>query len=333
MSEGTGIEKEKGQVDSYDSRSAASMEGDHDGSEFGATASAINDTRLKDLTHLQPSPDDTRPKDPFSIQQEIDLETWRKERAMEDSLHRRQVELNIRSEMLKATNIDSERKRLDDSHEKFTQLFSQVDTISEVIDDFIEENPHQELGSSMSDIDQIISKVEGMRSEFRSIHKELRIFCGEQRYNDDQFSNQYKEKLIEIKEYLTNVRGVRKQIRELEDKARLNSHIAHGKKLKFLGTEVRRIITHLQNKFEISLGDEDDEEIKKRKEELSDDLKSFITIPKKIQEIMNEGETDNEVNEIRKLYNDLFDTRMCMCSIWTRSSREEKSRRISTVQH
>ena len=109
--------------------------------------------------------------------------------------------------------------------------------------------------------------------------------------------------------YVGKVHDKRRGIRSLEEKAKDSRNIAHGKKLEFQRTEVRRIITHLSNKFDLELSEEDDEEIKKRKDELVSDLKLLQTIPKKIEELFSEGERECEIVAVKELYDDLFATK------------------------
>ena len=228
------------------------------------------------------------------------------ERIAQEALYRKQIELEIRSELLHA-DMESETRKLNEPN-KFSQLISQADSIGEDIDDYIDDYPVYELANSVDDLDHAVDKVERMRSEFRTVHKEIRIFYGERRYQQD-FINGYKSKLDTIREYLSNVRDKRKLLREDQDRLRMDQEFAHAKKLRFLGTEVRRIISHLTNKFDIDLADEEDDEIKKRKEELNNDSNSLMVIPKKIEELMTAGEADREIENIKKLYDDLLESK------------------------
>ena len=228
------------------------------------------------------------------------------ERIAQEALYRKQIELEIRSELLHA-DMESETRKLNEPN-KFSQLISQADSIGEDIDDYIDDYPVYELANSVDDLDHAVDKVERMRSEFRTVHKEIRIFYGERRYQQD-FINGYKSKLDTIREYLSNVQDKRKLLREDQDRLRMDQEFAHAKKLRFLGTEVRRIISHLTNKFDIDLADEEDDEIKKRKEELNNDSNSLMVIPKKIEELMTAGEADREIENIKKLYDDLLDSK------------------------
>ena len=228
-------------------------------------------------------------------------------REMQDHLYRKYIELDLRAERLRAS-VDSESKKLDEANRKFNQMISHVDSLSEDIDDFIDENPVRELGNLLEDIDLVISKVEKMRSDFRTVHKELRMNYGEKRYRST-FEGYYKQKLDQIKLFICEVRYKRKSIRAVEDKVRVSQHKAHERKLEFVRSEIKCLITHFSNKFDVDLANEDDKEIKKRKEELTSDLKTLGTIPKKIEELMNEGEDEHEIDCVQDSYKGLSDAK------------------------
>ena len=215
---------------------------------------------------------------------EGDVDGDKRNQEMEqESLHRKETELNMRTNRLR-DDMDLESRKLHPANNKFNQLISQVDSLSEDIYDFIDENPFNEIGKSFEDIDTVITKMEKMRSDFRLAHKELRMSFGERRYSES-FEGYYKQKLNDIKVFLNEVRYRRKSLRDVEDRAKDSQYKTHKLKLQFLRNEIIRIITHLSNKFHIELSTEDDEEIKKRKDELVSDIKSIGTIPKKIEEL------------------------------------------------
>ena len=55
------------------------------------------------------------------------------------------------------------------------KMISQLQALSDDIDDYIDENPSNEICESLSDLDFVIRKMEEMRSIYRSKHKELII--------------------------------------------------------------------------------------------------------------------------------------------------------------
>ena len=79
---------------------------------------------------------------------------------------------------VKESNMAEENK-----FERIQQLAAQIATISDDIDDHIDENPVEDICSSFEDLDVIITP-ENLRTQYRSEHQEMRISPG----------NQYKEK-------------------------------------------------------------------------------------------------------------------------------------------
>ncbi len=194
------------------------------------------------------------------------------------------------------------------------RLVSQVDSLSDDIHDFIDETPPQEISSSIEDLDKAIARIEDLRSAFRTKQKELQTQCWEHQKDSVQKSGEYV--LNRIKTYITEAKARRKSIRDEEGAHKVNMLVKKSNKVTFINEEVRRIITDLNKVFICEIDDDTDEQITKRKEELSDQLKLFQTIPKKIEEMMDGGEFEKEINEIKVKYEnlhshkDLYTTRL-----------------------
>ena len=96
---------------------------------------------------------------------------------------------------IKESNIAEENK-----FEGIHQLAAQIATISDDIDDHIDENPIEDICNSIEDLDVIIVKIESLRTQYRSKHQEIRISLGNQ-YSETYKIN-FEEKLALIKEYI-----------------------------------------------------------------------------------------------------------------------------------
>ena len=71
---------------------------------------------------------------------------------------------------IRESNIAEENK-----FEGIQQLAAQIATISDDIDVHIDENPIEDICSSIEDLDVIVVKVENLRTQYRSKHQEMRI--------------------------------------------------------------------------------------------------------------------------------------------------------------
>ena len=104
----------------------------------------------------------------------------------------------------KESNIAEENK-----FESVQQLAAQIATISDYIDD-----PIEDICSSIEDFDVIIVKTQKLRTQYRSKHQEIRISLG------NQYSETYEvtceEKLALIKEYIKKAKDARKNMRHQE---------------------------------------------------------------------------------------------------------------------
>ena len=185
----------------------------------------------------------------------------------------------------------------------FKHIKGQRDSLSEDISDFIDENPADEFENSIEDLDKCVVRIEDLRSAFRTKNKELLNNCHPNDIDKfEQFSNRV---LDQIKDYLKRLKDKRKSLRttEANNKAMLVQNKAS--KLKFMNEEVKRIITSLQTTFSTDLKNKSDEEITKLRNEISDHLKIFQTIPKKIEVMMESGEKEAELKLIQTDYKEL----------------------------
>ena len=218
----------------------------------------------------------------------------------DDQMRSDKEEQEKRIRWMDQAQAEARKRMTEEQGQHANQLISQAASLSEDIIDFMDEHPCGDLSNSIDDLDKLINKMEEMRSIFRSKHSELKF-----QYRDQYHPNlgkQCNETLAAIKKYLVEVRNKRKSIRDNEDSARTSQLLAKEKKLKFLGTEVRRTMSSLEDIFTTDMQEFTDEEITKRKNDLSDQLKLMQTIPKTIQEIMDGGEKDPEINRIKGRY-------------------------------
>ena len=110
---------------------------------------------------------------------------------------------------IKESNIAEENK-----FEGIHQLAAQIATISDDVDDRIDENPIEDICSSIEDLDVIIVKTENLRTQYRNKHQEMRISEGNQ--YDETYKVNYDKKLALIKEYIKKAKDARKDMRHQE---------------------------------------------------------------------------------------------------------------------
>ena len=112
---------------------------------------------------------------------------------------------------IKESNIAEENK-----FEGIHQLAAQIATISDDVDDHIDENPRhiEDICSSIEDLDVIIVKTENLRTQYRNKHQEMRISEGNQ--YDETYKVNYDKKLALIKEYIKKAKDARKDMRHQE---------------------------------------------------------------------------------------------------------------------
>ena len=89
-----------------------------------------------------------------------------------------------------------------------TQLAAEEMTISEDIEDFLDENIVKEMGNNVDDYDFVNKRVEELRSRYRGKHNQLKSVLKDDEYND-KYGDTYVNKLDEIKEYVRQLKAKR----------------------------------------------------------------------------------------------------------------------------
>ena len=188
-----------------------------------------------------------------------------------------------------------------------TQLASQVDALSDDIIDFVDENPTAHVSLSVEDMDSMVSKVEELRSHYRTKSRELQRYLG-----TDYATNYlpaYNSTIETIKNYIKQVKEKRNNSRLDEDLAKNDKAMQKAKKLEFLVTETNRRISSLELVFSEDLTEVLDEDITTRKSVLTEHQREMQHITKSIQDLIETGVTDLALDKVRRRYVDLNSTK------------------------
>ena len=98
---------------------------------------------------------------------------------------------------------EAQRRMVSESRQLANRLISQAASLSDDIEDYMEENPSRDLPNSVVDLDKVINKMEEMRSSFRSKHTELKLQFSE--HYDIRLGSACNTTLESIKRYLRHV--------------------------------------------------------------------------------------------------------------------------------
>ena len=177
-------------------------------------------------------------------------------------------------------------------------LVAEEATISEDIDDFLDENIIREIGNAVEDFDRINQKIEDLRSIYRGKHNQLKSSLSNPEYAD-RYADRYKNKVDTIKNYIKNLKQERWCIRNEADTKAQDVAKVQKSKFQFLEGEVDAAITRLA--VLLSLEDEDweaeaDEQISRRRVEITEQVKEVTAISTTIKELV-EAATDEDALE------------------------------------
>ena len=151
------------------------------------------------------------------------------------------------------------------------QLVIQEGTISQDIDDFLEENVIKEIGNNVADHDDICRRIETLRTSYRGMHNQLKASMDPGDYKD-KYEVEYNERIQSIKDYIKCLKSKRRSLRDGEDTKLKDESEAKETKFKFLEQQISDSITRLDAVFSIEEDDwkiESDEDVSKRKNNIT----------------------------------------------------------------
>ena len=154
---------------------------------LGATSADVEipavDTKESDKATLE-LPKDLLDKDELLEQQQEKHNLLRDEWERQETEHALQKKAQaadaermrwVMQQQQEEMNRKANQDQFNQANKAANQLIGQAISLSDDIEDFIEENPSDELGNSVVDLDKIISRMEELRSSFRAKHNELKI--------------------------------------------------------------------------------------------------------------------------------------------------------------
>ena len=162
-------------------------------------------------------------------------------------------------------------------------------TVSGDIDDYMGENVIADIGSNIHDHDDICKRIEDLRTCYRGKHNQLKSLMEKEAY-EEKYSQGFNDKMTSIKDYIRSLKEQRKGLRNNEEfKTRKESEMKEVK-FKFLTEETCDAITRLVEIFSIDENDwasKGDDDVRKRKNEISKQVEERHSFPKRIQETMD----------------------------------------------
>jgi len=186
---------------------------------------------------------------------------------------------SVNSETSESDNISSKLSTSNNQSMKAKLLIGEID-------DFIDENPINQFVYS-EDIAIYIEKISKMRTELRSISIELQNMSQKEEFQS--FSDDFTQTMASIKEYIINAKSratdIQKTDKYQEVYRKENEERNQNKRAaEFLISEVTRLSSELLYEFEKECDSSvSDEEITRRKDDLSSNLLKLDQLSNKFQ--------------------------------------------------
>ena len=210
-------------------------------------------------------------------------------------------------------------QNMNEQDQEIIKLESKFIILLKEIDDHIDENPINKYTVSIEDIDNCVDKIEKLRSQQRTVNREIANKLKSDEY-DCKFGTKYEITMANIKEYIIHAKERKSAIRQADKAVLQNDNSSKAKKeaeeisqkkrsAEFLINEVLRITSELHTEFSKEKENNvSDEEIMRRKDDLPSNLLKLNQLSTKFQRCLESiPETYDQKEEVIKEMNDKYE--------------------------
>ena len=174
-------------------------------------------------------------------------------------------------------------------------------TLSDAINDFIDENAIDDICNDVTEINQIIIMAENLRNDYRMQLNQAQIAMGEK--FEQTFGKESVVILGAIKEHIKSLKHLKKKI--IESKTNNSSNVI---KMKFLIDEIERISYNLEKVWKIvDLSNESDTDVKRRRRDLETQLKDMKALSSLFKDLVESSDesTSEKITQLHSRYKSL----------------------------
>ena len=174
-------------------------------------------------------------------------------------------------------------------------------TLSDAINDFIDENAIDDICNDVTEINQIIIMAENLRNDYRMQLNQAQIAMGEK--FEQTFGKESVVILGAIKEHIKSLKHLKKKI--IKSKTNNSSNVI---KMKFLIDEIERISYNLEKVWKIvDLSNESDTDVKRRRRDLETQLKDMKALSSLFKDLVESSDesTSEKITQLHSRYKSL----------------------------
>ena len=175
-------------------------------------------------------------------------------------------------------------------------------SVTDDINDFIDENSIDDLKHNVADMDAAIQRMEDFRSIFREKHR--RLFAHDQTVAQ-KFQQSADVMLGKIKKHIATVKELRKGIRSGEFAAASEQIKGNRRYFDFLNDEMIKQISDLKGEVLMNPAEFDDDDLLTKKSQIDQIQKRIDTTWNKISEMMKMNIDDFVVRDIQEKHSEL----------------------------
>ena len=172
----------------------------------------------------------------------------------------------------------------------FNKLTIEEPTIYDDMNDFIDEKQIEDIQEPFEVLDDIINKTEKFRIIYRSKHKELQAYLGEDYHN--HYASTFMAQLAKLKQFITDAKNAKRNLRSQHDQKLNAEKEAKNKSMDFTINNVLSVMDNLEAEVKIDIAETSDDELLRRKESKVSLFNTIENLSNKIKDILEQTSLD-----------------------------------------
>ena len=161
----------------------------------------------------------------------------------------------------------------------------------------------QRIDAIKGEVDYKISEIEELRTSYRKLHNELKIFS-EVSY-EELYGRDKERQLSSMKNYIKKGNNLKKYAAAKKSEADIKVNVSKARTKIFLVQEVKTSISYLEEILKVDISNINDDEIKSRNDDMPKHLRQWDNLSQKIQNLLEcaNSVTEDQIEDIVGSYN------------------------------
>ena len=194
---------------------------------------------------------------------------------------------------------------MEDQKDLVSSLKVKFDSTVDDINDFTDEYDLKGCSCTIQDIDDVITKIENLRSKFRTLNIQIKSLDFKVADNHQEIYNQSIDK---IKEFIKGTKQIRDRLRSSEEQTKMAEKEISKRSVDFLVDNIKKLFADVQVEIDVEVSKVSDDQITRRNNEIPKLRKRIDVISQNLKELILQPINDGTYKYLKERYDELLTT-------------------------